>query len=238
VLERLLCPPLSAPLSQKQYGALRVSLNTLIEALASAGKGRGALKATLPPLIDMKRSRLNGPGARGSRERWQLNPDNEVLIWNAILLQGLFGVPKIAITLIREHSERKAYVGWASQLFLGRQSVAGLGLLRQEMIILLERLAEADLSKEKLPNPFADALPQMGFGPHEGNLLKTLASQTAVLSMGDSMMAHYLNDELELAYKRANEVVTDNALLLKYRDLIISEYQEAKEFDDLLDFLR
>jgi len=32
--------------------------------------------------------------------------------------------------------------------------------------------------------------------------------------------------------------VTDSPLLLKYRDLIISEYQDAKEFDDLLDFLR
>ncbi|CAN7373588.1 hypothetical protein LJR071_002171 [Pseudomonas sp. LjRoot71] len=51
-------------------------------------------------------------------------------------------------------------------------------------------------------------------------------------------MTHYLNGELERAYLAANEVVTDSPLLLKYRDLIISEYQDAKEFDDLLDFLR
>jgi len=239
VLERLLCPPLSAPLSQKQYGALRIALNTLVDALASKTiKGRGALKETLPPLIMMERSRPDGPGATGSRERWYLNPADEVLIWNAIVLQGLFGVPKIAIMLIRDRSERQAYVDWARQLFLDRQSVAGLGLLRQEMIILLDRLANVDLSKEKLTNPFADALPQMGLGPHQGNLLKTLASQTAALSVGDSMMAHYLDGELGLAYERASRVVTDNVLLLKYRDLIISEYQDAKEFDDLLDFLR
>ncbi len=239
VLERLLCPPLSGPLSQKQYGALRVALNTLVEALATGTvKGRGALKATLPALIKMERHRTDGPGAFGSREHWYLNPIDEVLIWNAIVLQGLFGTPKISIMLIRDPSERQAYVDWARQLFLDRQSVAGLGLLRQELILLLDRLVEANLSTEKLPNPFADAWPQMGLGPHQGNLLKTLASQTAALSVGDSMMAHYLNGELEQAYERANGVVTDNALMLKYRDLIISEYQDAKEFDDLLDFLR
>jgi len=52
------------------------------------------------------------------------------------------------------------------------------------------------------------------------------------------MMAHYFNGELKQAYDKASEVVTDNALLLKYRDLIITEYQDAKEFDELLDFLR
>lgn len=239
VLERLLCPPLSRPLSQKRYGGLRIALNTLVEALAGETvKGRGALKTTLPPLITMERRRTDGPGATHSREHWYINPADEALIWNAIVLQGLFGVPKIAVLLIRECSERQAYVDWARQLFLERQSVAGLGLLRQELIILLDQLPVADLHRERLPNPFADAWPQMGLGPHKGNLLKTLASQTAALSLGDGMMAHYFNGDLKQAYDKACGVATDNALLLKYRDLIITEYQEAKEFDDLLDFLR
>lgn len=238
VLEKLLCPPLSPPLSQKQYGGLRTALNTLIEALASETKKGRALQTTLQPLIKMERRRTGGPGAGDGREHWYLNPADEVLIWNAIVLQGLFGVPKIAILLIREPSERQAYVDWARQLFLDRQSVAGLGLLREELIILLDQLACADLGKKKLPNPFVDAWPQMGLGPHQGNLLKTLASQTAALSMGDSMLAHYLSGDLEQAYHKACRVVTDNALLLKYRERIITEYQNAKEFDDLLDFLR
>lgn len=239
MLERLLCPPLSAPLSQKQYGGLRIALNTLVEALANETvKGRGALKNTLPPLIAMERRRTDGPGAKNSRENWYINPVDEALIWNAIVLQGLFGVPKIAVLLIRDRSERQGYVDWARQLFLERQSIAGLGLLRQELIILLDQLPVADLRQEKLPNPFADAWPQMGLGPHKGNLLKTLASQTAALSVGDSMMAHYFNGDLKPAYDKACGVVSDNALLLKYRDLIITEYQDAKEFDELLDFLR
>lgn len=231
LLERLLCPPLSPPLSQKRYGALRSALNTLVEALA------GKTAKDPAPLINMERKMI-GSGARDSRQRWFINPADQVLVWNAILLQGLFGTPKVAMLLIRAHSERQAYVDWVRQLFLERQSVAGIGLLRQEMALLLDRLADADLHTEKLPNPFADALPQMGFGPHQGNLLKTLASQTAALSLADSMMAHYLNDELELAYQSACAMATDNAILLKYRDLIISEYAQAKAFDDLLDFLR
>jgi len=239
VLERLLCPPLSPPLSQKRYGSLRDALNTLIDALGSkTTRGRGALKETLAPLLSIERFRPDGPGATGSRERWCINPDDEVLVWNAIILQGLFGAPKVAITLIRDSSERQAHADWARQLFLNRQSVAGLGLLRQEMTILLDQLVTVDLRREKLPNPFVDALPQMAFGPHQGSLLKTLASQTAALSVGDSMMTYYLNGELALAYERAINIATDNALLLKYRDLIVGEYHNAKEFDDLLDFLR
>jgi hypothetical protein len=240
MLERLLCPPLSPPLSQKQYGALRVALNTLIEALAppKVKKEQDALKPKPPPLIRMDRRRADGPGAGDGRERWYIHPDDEVLVWNAIVLQGLFGAPKIAGMLIRDRSERQAYVDWAKQLFLERHSVAGLGLYRHELSLLLDSLVDSDLTQTKLPNPFVDAWPQMGLGPHQGSLLKTLAAQTAVLSVGDSMMTHYLNGELERAYLAANEVVTDSPLLLKYRDLIISEYQDAKEFDDLLDFLR
>lgn len=240
MLERLLCPPLSPPLSKKQYGTLRVALNTMIEALAppKVKKERDELKAKPSPLIRMDRRRADGPGAGDSRERWYIHPDDEVLVWNAIVLQGLFGAPKIAGVLIRDRSERQAYVDWAKQLFLDRHSVAGLGLYRQELSLLLDCLVEIDLTQTKLPNPFVDAWPQMGLGPHQGSLLKTLAAQTAVLSVGDSMMTHYLNGELERAYLAANEVVTNSTLLLKYRDLIISEYQDAKDFDDLLDFLR
>ena len=214
MLERLLCPPLSPPLSQKQYGTLRVALNTLIEALAppKVKKEQDALKPRPPPLIRMTRRRADGPGAGDGRERWYIHPDDEVLVWNAIVLQGLFGAPKI--------------------------SVAGLGLYRHELSLLLDCLVDSDLTQTKLPNPFVDAWPQMGLGPHQGSLLKTLAAQTAVLSVGDSMMTHYLNGEMERAYLAAKKVVTDSPLLLKYRDLIISEYQDAKEFDDLLDFLR
>ncbi len=123
-------------------------------------------------------------------------------------------------------------------MFLDRQSLAGLGLLRQELIIFLDRLPVADLTHERLPNPFADTLPQMGFGHLRGNLLKSLAAQTASLSLGDSMMAQYLSGDLEQAYLIAREMQTQSELLLQYRSLIIREYEEAKGFDDLLDSLR
>ncbi len=75
MLERLLCPPLSPPLSQKQYGTLRVALNTLIEALAppKVKKEQDALKPRPPPLIRMTRRRADGPGAGDGRERWYIH---------------------------------------------------------------------------------------------------------------------------------------------------------------------
>jgi hypothetical protein len=223
-------------LSRKSYGDLRNALNTLIDALATETKGRGPYGVTQAPLI--KRQSAGGSGAPNARKRWLLDPADAPLIWNAILLQGIFGTSKAAVMLIREVEQRQAYADWARTLFVDRQSVAGLGLLRQELVILLDQLVTADLRVDKLPNPFADALPQMGFGPHQGNLLKTLASQTAALSLGDSMMTYYLDGDLEQAHRAANEIATDNPLLLKYRALITRQYSEARDFDELLDFFR
>lgn len=154
------------------------------------------------------------------------------------MLQGVFGEPKLVVELMLPKADRKPFVEWAKQLFLDRQSLAGLGLLRQELISFLEKLPDVDLQKERLPNPFADTLPQMGLGHLNGNVLKALATQTAALSLGDSMMTHYLAGNVEKAYEAATQLQTDNALLLRYRELILREYQRAKEFDDLLDSFR
>ncbi|MNY83750.1 hypothetical protein D3C86_2267400 [compost metagenome] len=56
--------------------------------------------------------------------------------------------------------------------------------------------------------------------------------------MGDSMMVHYFNGELEPAHAAAVGLQTDNPLLRQYRQLILDAYQEAKDFDDLLDAWR
>ena len=174
----------------------------------------------------------------GSRNRVRMNPAHVTLFRNAILLQGVFGEPKIVVEFLSSDRHREEYANWARQLFLHRQSLAGLGLLRQELVSFLDLLPTADLGTTRLPNPFADALPQMGLGPHKGNLLKTLAAQTAALSVGDGMMIHYLNQDLEQAHACAAQLDTDNPLLQKYSALILREYQQAKDFDDLLDSFR
>lgn len=237
VFEALLCPPLSKPLSR--HGSLRNSLNTLANALCPSTKdqtgGRSPDKDKLR-LISLHWSQVGYHD--DTRNSVRIDPNDRTLLWNAILLQGVFGEPKAVVAILSDPAKRREYAEWARAVFLDRQSVVGLGLLREELFGFLERLPLADLRCERLANPFADALPQMGLGPHGSNLLKTLAVQTAALSIGDSMMAHYLNGDLQEAYEAACAVSTDNPVLLRYRDRILAEYQEAKEFDDLLDSLR
>lgn len=240
VFEALLCPPLSKPLSR--HGSLRNSLNTLANALCPSTKDDGTsarmVSKDKPRLITLHWLQLESSYRGDSRNSVRIDPNDKTLLWNAILLHGVFGEPKAVVAILSDPEKRREYAEWARAVFLDRQSVAGVGLLRQELFDFLERLPLADLRCERLANPFADVLPQMGLGPHGGNLLKTLAAQTAALSIGDSMMAHYLNGDLQEAYEAACAVSTDNPVLLRYRDRILAEYQEAKEFDDLLDSLR
>ncbi|WP_394234468.1 hypothetical protein [Pseudomonas anguilliseptica] len=240
VYDDLLCKRVGLAKPLSQHGKLLDALKTLVNALSPSTKAKDEVyrypSRTKPILIQLDWVPL-GHGT-DSRNRVLINPAHITLLWNAILLQGVFGEPKLVIELLSPKAKRQPLVDWAKQLFLERQSLAGLGLLRQELVVFLDRLPTADLCQEPLPNPFADTLPQMGLGHLHGNLLKALAAQTAALSLGDSMMAHYLGGDLQQAYEKACEVQTQNELLLQYRELIIREYEEAKDFDNLLDSLR
>lgn len=240
VFEQILCVEfgLAKPLSQ--HGKLLDSLKTLANALCPSFHGKHdvhrQIDRTKPVLVELDWAPL--AYSTGSRNRVRMNPAHVTLFRNAILLQGVFGEPKIVVEFLSSNRHREEYANWARELFLHRQSLAGLGLLRQELVSFLDLLPTADLSTTRLPNPFVDALPQMGLGPHKGNLLKTLAAQTAALSVGDGMMIHYLNRDLEQAHACAAQLDTDNPLLQKYSALILREYQQAKDFDDLLDSFR
>ncbi|MBU3008593.1 hypothetical protein [Cobetia amphilecti] len=240
VYEDLLCIKvgLSKPLSR--HGKLLNSIKTLVSALSPSLKHKDDVSRR-PDRSKTQHLRLDyTPIGHGcdSRNRVRINPGDVTLLWNAILLQGIFGEPKVVIQLLEQEKMRTELVEWARELFFERQSLAGLGLLRQELIHLLERLPDADLKTEELPNPFADALPQMGLGHLQGNVLKGLAAQTAALSQGDSMMAAYLSGDLEKAYQQALPIETDNEVLAKYRKLIIRRYEDATSFDELLDTFR
>ncbi|MFZ5958843.1 hypothetical protein ACOXVJ_15165 [Pseudomonas knackmussii] len=240
VFENLLCERAGLARPLRQHGKLLDSLNTLVNALSPSIKKKDEVYRQ-PDRSKFRVIELDWqPLAFGtdSRNRVRINPAHIPLLWNAILLQGVFGEPKFVVEFLSPTTRREPLVNWAKDLFLERQSLAGLGLLRHELMVFLNRLPDADLYEEYLPNPFADALPQMGIGDLNGNLLKALATQTAALSLGDSMMALYLSGDLEEAFQRARNLETHNALLQKYRDLIVREYEEASAFDELLDSLR
>lgn len=215
-VERLFAIPLA------KHSTLRNAVNTLVKAMSTA------------KLLKLEEEEISF--TEGGRKRWTLPRSELAGLNNAILLHGVFGEPKVVIRIFSQPAERRQHAEWARKLLLERQSVAALGLIRPELVRFLDLLdSAADLKQERLPNPFGDVLPQMGLGDYGGNLLKALATQTAVLSMGDSMMVHYLNGDLERAFEVACAVETDSPLLLQYRDLVLGEYQAAKEFDDLLD---
>ena len=242
VFEKILCIEFGLAKPLGQHGKLLDSVKTLANALCpTLKKGKDNVNwerdKTKPMLVELDWTTPSSTSV-GSRNRVRMNPAQITLFRNAILLQGVFGEPRVVVEFLTSDSKRREYADWARQLFLERQSLAGLGLLRQELLTFLDLLPVADLHTALLPNPFADALPQMGLGPHKGNLLKTLATQTAALSLGDSMMIHYLNSDLDKANACAVALETENPLLQQYRALILREHEQAKEFDDLLDSFR
>jgi hypothetical protein len=207
------------------HPSLRNAANTLINALKKA------------KVIAIGKERYEY--STSDRSRLLIPQDAVSCLVNAVLLQGIFAEPKVVVGLITGIEDRAEYATWAREILVNRQSVAGLGLVRPNLIKFLDMLGSdsCDLKKERLPNPFADTLPQMGIGPAAtaGSLLRLVATQSAPLSLGDGMMAYYLDGRLDEAYQAALKIDSENPFLQKYRDLIISKYEEAKAFSDLLE---
>ena len=133
VYEDLMCGDigLSKPLSK--HGKLLASLNTLVNALSPSTKKKGEVERfpskTKQIIVQLEWAPL-GWGS-DSRNRILINPKHVTLLWNGIMLQGVFGEPKLVVELMLPNADRNIFVDWAKQLFLDRQSLAGLGLLRR-----------------------------------------------------------------------------------------------------------
>ena len=156
---------------------------------------------------------------------------------NAILFQAFGLNPKRVVAIFNERKCRQREADLFSYLLYSRQSILGIGLMSANVDDFLSELkSDQDLSKVRLPNPFSE-LPQLVLS-HEINIHRGLLAQSAVLNSGDSMMTSYMEGDLEKAYKQALALTPDNEILVKYKDLIINEYKQAKEFDQTLDFFR
>ena len=220
-LQQAVGDPLGIPLAK--HPTLRNAVNTLVKVLAKAD------------LITLQQERFEYSASE--KKRLSLNAVDRTCLVNAVLLQGVFAEPKIVIKLFTDTAIRASHAAWARTLLIEQQSQAGQGFLPSQMTRFLDMLAgDCDLKREPLPNPFADTLPQMGIGPaHCTSLLHLAAVQAAVLSQGDSMMAYYLNGDLEKAYQAALQVKGDAPALEQYRDLIIRDYRDSKAVKALLD---
>ncbi len=162
--------------------------------------------------------------------------DQLTKLHNAILLQAFFK-PRQIQAIFEHQKKRDEAAGAVELIMINRQSILGVGLLSAEILSLISILkSELDLAETKLPNPFIE-LPQLSLSG-VSNIMKELITQSAALSTGESMIAHYLSGELELAYSFANEMHSDNPVVKNFRDKIIAEYQQADDFDKTLDFFK
>ncbi|MBR9883492.1 MAG: hypothetical protein GYB21_07465 [Oceanospirillales bacterium] len=153
---------------------------------------------------------------------------------NAALLHAFFPMPKLIAEIFNDQSKRVEKADVITLLLTGRHSVAGIGLLPNEVLGFLEVLkSDQDLTTSMLPNPFQE-LPQLSFGGIS-NVMQALLLQSAALSNADSMIAHYLNDDLEQAYKLASGVESDQEIVNLYKRRIIEAYEAASDFDRFLD---
>jgi len=164
-------------------------------------------------------------------------PRNQMTtLHNAVIIQSLLPDPKKVKRVFEDQTFRHDMARLFGALLLERRSIVDISLLKPEVTRFLEILSsDKGLRVVRLVNPF-ETLPQLVLdGPLD--LIQAMLAQNSSLSNGDAMMAYYLKGELGEAWEAARGMKTDDSRLLQYRDLIEREYADAKEFDDLLDFL-
>ena len=156
---------------------------------------------------------------------------------NAVLLQALFGSPRVVKGIFDDPSVRRKHAGLAGKLFFERDSLVGIGFRAKEageFVVALE--GEFDLRQSYLPNPY-EVLPQVVLGNNSG-LLTAVLAQAGSLSRGDNMLLAYLQGDIATAHHLAETMGPARGELEILRRRVLDAYREAEEFDNLLDMMR
>ena len=171
----------------------------------------------------------------GSRSKQLISNTELTKIHNAVILAGILGDPKNVKKVFKNEPFRLEMAEWIETLFLNRQTIVGIGLYTQEVNNFISSLSDIkfNLCETKLANPFV-VLPQVAL---DGgiDLIQGIVAQTAAMTDSDNMMAAYLNDDLDTAFKYAQSLTTTCEVLLKYQRLITDHHQEAIRFEATLD---
>ena len=161
-----------------------------------------------------------------------IRPESATKFSNAVILQGFLGDATKVRKIFDDDGKRQEFVEFVEILLEKRESVLGIALQNQNVPRFIDILKSAEcLTETALPNPFT-ALPQLLLKANS-NLIQAMLAQSA-LSFGESMMLHYLDDDLENAYQAACLLKAENPVLDKFQRLVKRQYKEAKEFDSLL----
>ncbi|WP_444891998.1 hypothetical protein ACJJIE_13295 [Microbulbifer sp. TRSA001] len=171
------------------------------------------------------------------RQSKRVLPDQITTLYNAVILMSLLPDPKKVKRVFEDKAFRHDITPVFGALLLERRSIIDIALLKPEVSKFLEVLSGTENLREiKLANPF-ETLPLLALdGPLD--LIQAILAQNTSLSNGDAMMAHYLEGDIEAAWRSAQKISTKDPRLLQYAHLIERTYREAQEFDDLLDFLQ
>ncbi len=166
-----------------------------------------------------------------------ISSDNLIKFHNAVLLQGFFADTKRIKDIFISQEKRKESAEFLELVVNGRQSILAIEVQSKELTTLITKLRskEFDLCSEKLPNPFKE-LPQLSLNGIT-NVMQTLLAQSALLTQAESMMTHFFNNDLEKAYASSSLLTSNDPTLIAYQTHIKRQYNEAIEFDNLLDDL-
>lgn len=171
------------------------------------------------------------------RKSVYLAEGQETVLFNALVLNGIFPDPKDVKKIFVEDEFRRQAVITVKAVLTGNHSIVGVSLSHPNTYKLISCLeGEWDLYKERLPNPF-NVLPQVALGEETG-LLQALLAQAAVLSPADGLLLSFLRGDIVEANRLASLLDTDNPELIALKNSVEAKFREAQEFDDLLDQFR
>jgi len=170
---------------------------------------------------------------RVQRKSVYLAPGQDIVLFNALLLDAVFSDPKYVKKIFEEPETRKEATQTLKSLLIERTGVAGIALSSDQTAAMIEGLeGDLDLYTEKLPNPF-ETLPQVVLGQHT-NLLNALLAQASVLDPLDSVLAAYVEGDIDRACELADQL-SDQSAVAPFIGLIRKQQVEVKRFKTLLD---
>lgn len=156
------------------------------------------------------------------------------VLHNALLLNAVFHDPKDVKRIFENREYRTQCAETIRLLFTDQSSLLGVALRTPYALKLAEALAgNLDLTIERLPNPFA-VLPQVPLGRNL-NLLQALLAQASSLAPADSMLLAYLRGDIAAAAEMAESLITEDTSVSALRKHILDKFNEASEFDELLE---
>lgn len=170
------------------------------------------------------------------RKTIYLAEGQEVVLFNALVLNAIFPDPKVVKAIFTDRTKRDSAILTLRDVLLSRTSLCGIALSNTEAIKLVLMLeGSTDLYKSRLPNPF-QVLPQVALGENT-NLMQALLVQASTLEPVDSILMAFFNGDIEMAYDLVNQIKHTGAMSI-LAEVITAKYKESVKFDELLDFLR